>query len=278
MNLDAIYEYRLNGGRVKDFSMSHYEIPNLSNACLVLKALASEPAGLLLSELVQRLELPHTSALRIVATLCNAGFLQRSGNRYELGAGLIPLGQQALARLDIRSVARPALNHLSAQTGETAHLAILSGNQSLLVEVCQSPAPIRVGAPAGTLAALHCSATGKVLLAGQPDNRLELMLGPKPLPAQTRKTLTTLPQLRQELIRIRKQGYAVDEEEFFEGIRCLAAPVHNASGDLVGAIGITGTSTRFTAPRIPSVARQVIAAANSVSKGLGCSKMPCLTR
>ncbi len=258
--------------------MSHYEIPNLSNACLVLKALASEPAGLLLSELVQRLELPHTSALRIVATLCNAGFLQRSGNRYELGSGLIPLGQQALARLDIRSVARPALNHLSSQTGETAHLAILSGNQSLLVEVCQSPAPIRVGAPAGTLAALHCSATGKVLLAGQPDNRLELMLGPKPLPAQTRKTLTTLPQLRQELIRIRKQGYAVDEEEFFEGIRCLAAPVHNASGDLVGAIGITGTSTRFTAPRIPSVARQVIAAANSVSKGLGCSKMPCLTR
>jgi DNA-binding IclR family transcriptional regulator len=252
--------------------MGKYDIPNLSNACRVLKALASEPGGLLLSELVERLKLPHTSALRIVATLCDAGFLQRSGNRYELGTGLIPLGQQALARLDIRAVARPVLKHLSAQTGETAHLAILSGNHSLLVEVCQSPSPIRVGAPEGTLARLHCSATGKVLLAGQPDDRLELMLGTKPLPAQTRKTLTTLPQLRTELTRVRKQGYALDEEEFFEGIRCLAAPVRNAAGDVVAAIGITGATTRFTAARISAVARQIIRAADSVSRSFGYSK------
>ena len=169
-------------------------------------------------------------------------------------------------------MARPVLKHLSTQTGETAHLAILSGNHSLLVEVCQSPSPIRVGAPEGTLASLHCSATGKVLLAGQPDDRLELMLGTKPLPTQTRKTLTTLPQLRKELTRVRKQGYAVDEEEFFEGIRCLAAPVRNVAGDVVGAIGITGAATRFTATRIPAVARQIIMAADSVSGSFGYSK------
>jgi DNA-binding IclR family transcriptional regulator len=254
--------------------MGNYEIPNLNNACRVLKTLAGEPRGLLLSELVQRLQLPHTSALRIVATLCDAGFLQRSGNRYALGTGLIPLGQQALARLDIRDVARPILKQLSEETGETAHLAILSGNHSLLVEVCQSPAPIRVGAPAGTLAALHCSATGKVLLAGLTHDRLEPMLGTKLLPAQTRRTLTTLPKLRMELARVRTQGYAVDDEEFFEGIRCLAAPVRNATGDVVAAIGITGAATRFTTARTPSVRRQVIAAADSISRSLGLSKAP----
>ena len=78
--------------------MRNYGIPNLNNACRVLKALANEREGMLLSELVRRFELPHTSALRIVATLCDAGFLQRSGNRYKLGTELIPPGQQALAR------------------------------------------------------------------------------------------------------------------------------------------------------------------------------------
>lgn len=249
--------------------MTNYHIPNLTKACHVLKAVANEPGGLLLSELVQRLKLPHTSALRIVTTLCDAGFLQRSDNRYGLGSGLIPLGQQALARLDIRAIALPVLKELSNQTGETAHLAILSGHHSLLVEVFQSPNPIRVGAPAGTLAELHCSATGKVLLTGLPDDHLEPLLGSKPLPRRTRHTLTTLPRLRAELNRIQTQGYAMDNEEFFEGIRCLAAPVRNASQEIVAAIGITGATTRFTADRITAVAHQVIAAADTVSDSLG---------
>ena len=252
--------------------MSKYEIPNLSNACRILKALACEPRGLLLSELVQRLKLPHTSALRIVATLCDAGFLQRVDNRYGLGTGLIPLGQQALARLDIRALARPILQQLTDQTGETAHLAILSGAHSLLIEVSQSPAPIRVGAPAGTLAALHCSATGKVLLAGLPADALAMLLGTKPLPVQTRHTLTTLPRLRSELVRVRQQGYALDEEEFFEGIRCLAAPVRNAAAEVVAAIGITGATTRFTSARVSAVARQVMAGAQALSVRLGYVK------
>jgi len=253
----------------KGLFITHYTIPNLTNACHVLKTLAGEPEGLLLSELVTRLELPHTSALRIVSTLCEAGFLQRSGNRYTLGPGLIPLGQQALARLDIRAVARPVLKQLSEQTGETAHLAILSGNHSLLIEVVQSPAPIRVGAPAGTLADLHCSATGKVLIANLPVENLKTLLGSKPLPANTPKTLTSLPRLQAELRRIRKQGYAVDDEEVFTGIRCLAAPVQNASNEMVAAIGITGATTRFTTTRFPTMARQVSAAASAVSRSLG---------
>ncbi len=249
--------------------MEKYNIPNLANACLVMKALTGEPEGLLLSELVQRLNLPHTSTLRIASTLCNAGFLQRNGKRYALGTGLIPLGQQALARLDIRGIARPVLNKLSAETRETAHLAILSGVQSLLVEVVQSPSPIRVGAPAGTLVDLHCSAHGKIFLAHLAADDLKQVLGRAPLQKRTRTTLTTLPELQAEFRRIRTQDYALDNEEFFEGIRCLAAPVRNAQGDVVAAIGITGATTRFTSARIPKVAKQVMDAASEISKGLG---------
>ena len=249
--------------------MAKYEIPNLTNACRVLKSLAGEPEWLLLRELVQCLDLPHTSALRIVNTLCAAGFLQRTGNRYGLGVGLIPLGQQALARLDIRAVARPVLKALSEQTVETAHLAILSGSRSLLVEVAQSPSPIRVGAPAGTQVELHCSATGKIFLAGLPDGRLGPLLGPGPFKSHTPNTLNMLQKLRAGLRRIRSQGYAVDDEELFLGIRCLAAAVRNAEGEVVAAVGITGATTRFTAARIPSVSRQVMAAAAAVSRGLG---------
>lgn len=249
--------------------MNDYAIPNLTNACRVLKALAAEPEGLLLKELVQRLELPHTSALRIVSTLCSAELLQRNGKRYVLGTGLIPLGQQALARLDIRALARPVLQELSERTQETAHLAMLSGNHSLLVEVVQSPSPIRVGAPAGTQVELHCSAHGKIFLAHGPTENLARLLGLTPLARRTRATLTTLPELQKEFRRIRTQGYALDNEEYFEGIRCLAAPVCNAEGEVTAALGITGATTRFTAARIPEVARQVMAAANALSKKLG---------
>jgi IclR family acetate operon transcriptional repressor len=249
--------------------MNAYAIPNLTNACRVLQALAAEPEGLLLKELVQGLELPHTSALRIVSTLCAADFLQRNGKKYVLGTGLIPLGQQALARLDIRATARPVLQELSEQTQETAHLAMLSGNHSLLVEVVQSPSPIRIGAPAGTQVELHCTAHGKIFLANQSAETLARLLGPMPLPRRTRATLTTLAELEKEFRRIRTRGYALDNEEYFEGIRCLAAPVHNAQGEVTAAMGITGATTRFTTARIPDMAEQVMAAAAAFSKKLG---------
>jgi len=249
--------------------MPDYTIPNLSNACRVLKAFSAAVPALTLRELSEGLSIPHTTALRICTTLCEAGLLERRAGTYLLGAGLISLGQLALARMDMRSVARPILEQVTRETGETAHLAIETGGRALLVEVVQSPAPIRVGAPAGTLAEMHCSATGKVLLAHAAPAVRRGWLGTGPWPRHTDRTLTTWPLLDAELAQVAEQGYAVDEQEVFEGIRCLAAPVRDAHGKVVAAVGITGAAARFTVGRIPEIAACLRAAAARISAGLG---------
>ncbi|MFA6632824.1 MAG: helix-turn-helix domain-containing protein, partial [Kiritimatiellia bacterium] len=145
--------------------MPDYVIPNLLNAGRVLKLLASEPE-LSALQISRALEVPRTTVIRIVNSLVREGLLESDERHlYALGPALIYLGMRAMAGVDLTGLAKPLLKQLAEQTGETAHLAMLSDEKSLLMEVCQSPLPIRAGAPAGTLADLHCSATGKVFLA-----------------------------------------------------------------------------------------------------------------
>jgi IclR family acetate operon transcriptional repressor len=248
--------------------MPDYIIPNLLNACRVLKLLAQTP-GLTVSEIGRELHVPRTTVLRIVTTLCREGMLHEADGLYRPGSALIPLGMKALEGIDLRRAAQPVLRRLAQLTGETAHLAVEAENKSLLVEVSQSPHPIRVGAPAGTFADLHCSATGKIFLAHRHLAELPSLFALLKPQTRTRNTIVTAAAMAKEAARIEKQGYAVDEEEFYEGIRCLAAPVRDNSGKVVAAIGITGTATRFTKDRIPDFAAKVTAAANELSTALG---------
>lgn len=248
--------------------MPDYIIPNLLNACRVLKLLAQTPA-LTVSEIGRELLVPRTTVLRIVTTLCREGMLQETDGRYRPGSALIPLGTKALEGVDLRRAAQPVLRRLAQATDETAHLAIEAENKSLLVEVSQSPHPIRVGAPAGTFADLHCSATGKIFLTHHHPQELAELLGRLKPQQRTRNTIVTAAAMAKEAERILKQGYAVDEEEFYEGIRCLAAPVRDNSGKVVAAIGITGAAGRFTKERIPEAAAKVMTAARELSGALG---------
>lgn len=250
--------------------MPDYLIPNLLNACRVLQFLADEPApGASVAGIARELHIPRTTALRIVTTCCQGGLLRESGGLYTLGAGLIPLGMKALEGVDLRRGAQPLLRRLAEATDETAHLAMPVENRALLVEVCQSPHPIRVGSPAGTLADLNCSSTGKVFLAYLFRERLEeLFRQLKPRP-RTPRTLTTAKAMAQEVERILALGYALDDEEYCEGIRCLAAPVRDNEGCVVAAVGITGPSSRFTRERIKPCAEKVLATAQELSRSLG---------
>jgi len=253
--------------------MPDYLIPNLLNACRVLQFLADAP-GASVAVIARELHIPRTTVLRIVTSCCQGGLLRESSGCYALGAGLIPLGMKALEGVDLRRGAQPLLRRLAEDTDETAHLAIPAETRSLLVEVCQSPHPIRVGAPAGTLADLHCSSTGKVFLAHLFREELEALFRTLKPKARTPRTLTTAKAMAQELERILAQGYALDDEEFCEGIRCLAAPVRDNTGRVIAALGITGPTTRFTRERIGSCAEKVLAAAEELSRSLGFREKP----
>ncbi|SDS06509.1 IclR family transcriptional regulator [Opitutus sp. GAS368] len=254
-------------------SQERYVIPNLRNACRILKLLGSRPDGFKIADLGRTLDIPTTTTLRIMTTLHLEGLVRKNGTLYELGPVLIQLGNASLAGTEIRTTAIPVLEKLTGQTDETAHLAISCDDRALIVAVQDSPHPLRAASRPGFLAELHCSSTGKTLLAFLHYPRLAEFYGKGAArPAKrTPHTLTTLGEIKREIELTRKRGYSVDDEEFAPGIRCLAAPVYASDGTLAAAIGITASTVRFTKDRIPEMAGKVQAAASELSRLLGYS-------
>lgn len=252
-------------------SLERYVIPNLRNACRVLKLLRSHPGGLKVADLARDLGVPVTTTMRITATLQIEGLVQKSDGRYCLGPVLIHLGNAALAGTDIRKIALPILQNLTAETDETSHLAIPCNDRSLIIAVQDSPHPLRAAAAAGFMTDLHSSSTGKVFLAYLHGARLAEFLATESPFRHTAHTLTKRAELEKEIALIRKQGYSVDDEECHIGVRCVAAPIFSSNGSVVAAIGMTASAARLPHKLVPAVAAKVRAAASEVSQLLGHS-------
>ena len=249
--------------------MNTYRIPNLARACRVLRLFAGSDERLTSSSVAQRLGVPRTTALRILHTFCEEGLLVRQDRVFHAGAELLRLGLRALGAVRVRELAVPVLKALSIATGETVHLALLAGDKSLIAEVCDSPHPVRVASRPGTLVDLHASATGKVFLAFALRAELRRVLTGLDLAARTPRTLTTRAALEVECDRVLRLGYAIDDEGYFPGVRCVAAPVWDASSAVAAAIGVTGSAVSVPRRRIPAMGREVMAAAAKLSTGLG---------
>ena len=250
-------------------SQERYVIPNLRNACRILKLLGGSTDGYKAADIGRALGIPVTTTLRIMTTLHLEGLVRKNGTHFELGPVLIQLGNASLAGTEIRTAALPVLEKLTGQIDETSHLAIPCDNRSLIVAVQDSPHPLRAASRPGFLAELHCSSTGKTFLSFLYHARLAEFYTGAHLAKRTTRTLTTLPEIRREVDLTRKRGYSLDDEEFNAGVRCLAVPVYGADSQVAAAIGITAATVRFTKERIPEMATAVKAAAGELSRLLG---------
>jgi IclR family acetate operon transcriptional repressor len=249
-----------------------YVIPNLRNACRILKLLGRQPEGWKAADLARTLGIPVTTTLRIMTTLHLEGLVRKVDGRFELGPVLIQLGHAATAGAEVRTLALPLLERLTAATDETAHLAVPCDEGALIVAVNDSSHPLRAASRPGYLAELHCSATGKVFLAHLHADRIpELAAG---LTRRTPATLTTASALRHEVALTLRRGFGLDDEEYHAGVRCLAAPVFGSDGKVVGAVGITASALRFTPARVPEIAAKVCGVAAELSRQLGFIAAP----
>ena len=250
--------------------LPRYSIPNLANACRILKMLSAQDEPMTVSGIAREAGVPRTTVLRIVSTLAHESLLRETPEGVVLGPALVPLGTRALENIDLRRTSAPILRQLSLDTDETAHLAVpVEGFKSMLVEVAQSPHPIRVGAPAGTLTDLHCSATGKIFLAYCFKDRLQEFFASIKIAKRTPNTITTRSAMEREIKSILSRRYAVDEQEFNEGIRCLAVPVRDSHGTVSAALGITGPASRLTGDKIQKFADILTHAASQLTSDLG---------
>jgi IclR family KDG regulon transcriptional repressor len=217
------------------------EIQSLARGLKILDLLAQAENGVGITELAEVLGVDKSSASRLAQTLAAYGFAEQDTDtrRYFVGPQIVRLSRSVLSRMPLRDQAKPFLRQLVERTGECAHLAILAQGQALYIDQVESLSSLRVTTGIGTLAPLHCTALGKSLLAFNSE------LLPSDLPVFTPRTISDQETLRTHLEQTRRQGYAVDDEEYEYGVRCVAAPVFDFRGKVVGAIGISGPAGRI---------------------------------
>ncbi len=256
---------------------SAYTVKSLIKALSILEALAeAEKPAYTLTELSRKLRLHVSTVHRLVVNLARQGFVEQdpSTGGYQLGFRIMRMGLSVLDRLDFRRVALPLLRELNEKTQETVHLVILQGERGVSIEKILSPQPVGLDARLGGIMPLHCTGVGKALLAFEGDELLQRVSKSPGLERFTARTITSLPQLRKELERIRARGYSVDNEEVVEGLRCVAAPVFDHTGRVVAAFSVAGPATRVTLEREPEIARLVRETSQQISHRLGYRSPP----
>lgn len=223
-----------------------------------------------ISELSAEVELPPSTVHRLVQTLTSLGYVvqYQESKRYGVGRGIAEINRAMLLKYEFARFAQPHLEALVKTTGETANLAALYGTSLIYLAQVESPAMVRVSNPVGTLVPMHCTAVGKVFLADFRKAMLEDVIKYAGLEAFTSNTFSNPKSLQKELTRVRNQGYAFDNEEYAQGVRCIAVPVRGSSGAVVSAISLSGPSSRMTNERIPELAGMVIAAGERFAKQL----------
>lgn len=251
---------------------SAYTVKALVKALRILESLAEEgQPSLTLTELSRRLHLHVSTVHRLMVNLLRQGFVEQNpaAGGYQLGYRVLRMGLKVLDRLDYRRVAQPLLRDLNQQTQETVHLAILQDDCAISIEKFGSLQPVGLDARLGGQMPLHCTGVGKTLLAYQSEETLARLSKSPGFERFTPRTLTTLPQLKKELERVRERGYAVDYEEAVEGLRCVAGPVFDHAGRVVAAFSVAGPASRLTSERIPDIARLVCETSREISYRLG---------
>ena len=246
-------------------------VQSIERALSLLEALEDSRGEVGIAELSKRVALHVSTVHRILATLMARGYARQNPEtgRYALGAKALHLAQSYLDQMDIRRVARPVLERLSRETGETANLVILDRQEALYLDKAESPQSLRIFSRIGRRAPLHCTAVGKVLLARRSKTQIDALLGPRPLERLTKHTITSVSQIRRGLEKVREQGFALDREECEEGACCIAVPIHNARGEVEAALGISAPTTRLTPRRMEELIPVMLRTGREVSAQLG---------
>jgi IclR family acetate operon transcriptional repressor len=228
-----------------------------------------EAGGTSLAEVSKYLHVSKSTAHRYLTTLEELDVLRRDdSDEFNLGPKLIELSGAFLSRQDLRNESQASLEQLAAQTEETVHLAIPSGDEVVYIAKVDSPHSVRMASHIGALNPMHCTALGKAILAHFPPDRVNEIMA-RGLPRRTSHTLTTPERLRDELERVRTQGIATDDQENELGVRCAGAPIFDYAGKVVGAISVSGPAVRITKERVIEMGPLVKQAAREISRRMG---------
>jgi IclR family transcriptional regulator, acetate operon repressor len=254
--------------RIKRSAPQTASIQSLDRGLFILEAVAKSADPVALGQLTDLLGIDRSSAFRLANTLRRRGFLANPDGRkdYILGPSIWRLSRKHDWSNVLITFSHEHLRRLAVRTGETTHLALREGRQAFFVDHYHSTRQIiAISGQTGEFVPLHCTAHGKALLADCELSDLKSIFGAAPLQAYTNRTITSIKALARECAISRQQGYVLDDCEYVEGARCLAAPVRDKDGLIIAAIGISAPIARFPRERDAAFAKQVCEAARDLS-------------
>ena len=250
-------------------------VQSVDRALSLLELLARSSGGTPLTELAAGAGLNISTCHHLLATLVKWGYVAKvPGRRYALGARGLHLGQAFLKQVDLPRRAQPLVEKISAETGETAHLAVLQGD--VIITLLRREGRHAVRVETGTVGAAdapHATATGKAMLAWLPEHEIRRILGAKPLQAFTANTITDPDGLIEELRLVRRNGHAVDREEFQPGVICIGAAIRDHLGAVVGAISVSTPTLRASEEHLARMRESVVSAARDLSTEFGAQSV-----
>ncbi len=259
-NIDDEAEERQRGG-----------VQSLGRAFSILEEVARHREGIGLADLSKQVGLHNSTTFHLAKTLVSLGYLrqERDSKRYRIGRPLFALAASALDEIEMVNLATPILEDLSRETGESSPFAVRLGDAVVVIARTSGPGAFQLTDRVGVVRPAHCTALGKIMLASLRPDQLKRFLERVELKPSTRKSITDPAVLLREIADVRRNAIAVDDGEFNAEVRCIAVPVYNFTGEVVGALGISGPVWRMTDQALQSRAKNVRAAATRLSNEFG---------
>ena len=247
-----------------------YDITSLQRGLRLLHLFSESPRGLTAKQVAVLSRLPVSTVHRFLANLVTSGFLSCDVEGcYQLGIACFAIGQAAAGQLDIRRLSLPYLRELNQQTRETIHLTVRHGSSAVYVEKLDSPEQLRIHSRIGASVPLYCTAVGKVMLAYMAPEERDHVIAGMELKRLTPNTVGNLQELKTELYRVGKNGYACDLEEHELHIRCVAAPIWDHNGAVHSSLSLTAPTVRMPVTRLRQLAPLIQQAGLRISRELG---------
>src|SRR5215813_12963185 len=246
-------------------------VQSIGRAFAILEAVARHRDGIGLAELSKSVGLHNSTAFHLVRTMVSLGYIRqmKDTKRYRIGRPLFALAASALDEMEMVSLATPVLDDLARETGESSHFAARMGDAVVVMARTSGPSAFQLAERVGVVRPAYCTALGKIILAALRPDQLERYLGRIELKPLTPSTITEPARLRKEIDEVRKAGIAFDDGEFDGEVRCAAMAVRDFSGQVVGAIGISGPVWRLSIQALQSRSRHLEGAAARLSQAFG---------
>ena len=235
------------------------KLNSLDKSLQIIEILSRYPQGASLSELTTKSGFPKSTIHHILSTFLPYEYIAQDPEtkKYSLGFKFLNISKSILDNIDIRKIAHNHLLQLHEECTEAVHLAILRNGKVVYIDKIDKPGGLSLATYVGFYTDPHAAAGGKVLLSELPMNKIMEIYQGTSLKKYGKKTITRLDKLLNELKKIKKDGYAIDDEEYYEGVRCVAAPIR-AGGQVVAAVSITGSIFTMTMERINNKLKKLV--------------------